>query len=144
MMKPRKYPGSETLVWEMYKNLTEQSQHFNNIESTYRTLASTWLLAAFAGIGFILKDLRSESPEFFIAAVAGAAASSVVLYRVVHASFRHSVGGLGAGCRANLELCRTTPEHDRGLRPVWRSRGALHAFISNFPDERARGVRGTQ
>jgi len=78
-MDPRKYPASENLVWDMYKNLTEQCQHFNSIESTYRTLASTWLLAAFAGTGFILKELHAENPGFFIAAVAGAAAVGIFL-----------------------------------------------------------------
>ena len=78
-MNLRKYPASENLVWDMYKNLTEQCQHFNSIESTYRTLASTWLLAAFAGIGFILTDIEPDNAQFFIAAVASAAAAGIFL-----------------------------------------------------------------
>jgi len=62
----------DPLVLDMYKHLAEQSQHFNGIESTYRTLASTWLLASFGGMGFILKDLDQYKGQqaLFIAAVA--------------------------------------------------------------------------
>jgi len=63
----------------MYKSLTDQCEHFNSLESTYRTLASTWLLAAFAGIGFILKDIQSKHALLLIALVAGAAAIGIFL-----------------------------------------------------------------
>jgi hypothetical protein len=71
----------DPLVLDMYKHLAEQSQHFNGIESTYRTLASTWLLASFGGMGFILKDLDQYKGQqaLFIAAVAVAAAVGIVL-----------------------------------------------------------------
>ncbi len=43
-------------VIEIYSNLVTYEQHFNEIQSRYRSLASTWLLATFAGIGFILSE----------------------------------------------------------------------------------------
>jgi hypothetical protein len=33
-----------------------EERHFNGLQSTYRTLASTWLLVAFAAIGFVLSE----------------------------------------------------------------------------------------
>jgi hypothetical protein len=73
-----KEAGPEDLVWNIYKNLTAQCEHFNTLESTYRALASTWLLAAFAGIGFILKDIHSER-ELYVAAIAAAGAVGILL-----------------------------------------------------------------
>lgn len=47
-------------VWEFVKMCEEREKHFNDIQSRYRTLASTWLLASFAGIGFALStNLRT-------------------------------------------------------------------------------------
>ena len=40
-------------VWRMLLELGVQERHFNELESRYRTLASTWLLATFAALGFI-------------------------------------------------------------------------------------------
>ena len=44
------------LAWEILKELGESERHFNSLEAQYRTLASIWLLAGFAGIGFLLKQ----------------------------------------------------------------------------------------
>jgi len=65
------------MVWEIYKNLTEQCEHFNGIESTYRTLTSTWLLAAFGAIGFVMKDLQGD--PLLIGAIASGAAIGIYL-----------------------------------------------------------------
>ncbi len=40
--------------WEMIKTITESEHHFNNLCFKIRTLASTWLLATFVGVGFLL------------------------------------------------------------------------------------------
>jgi hypothetical protein len=42
------------LIWSMYQEIGAIERHFNELESGYRTMASTWLLAAFGSIGFIL------------------------------------------------------------------------------------------
>lgn len=42
------------LVWEAYKSLSDGQNHFNDLENKYRTLAATWMLAYFAGVGFLL------------------------------------------------------------------------------------------
>jgi hypothetical protein len=95
-------PASEDLVWDVYKSLTAQCEHFNSIESTYRTLASTWLLAAFAGIGFIMKDIQSEDVPLFIAAVASAAAIGIFLLWLLDLMVYHRL--LGAAFAEQLAL----------------------------------------
>lgn len=71
-------PPSQQLTWEMYKNLGERCEHFNKLESSYRSLASTWLLATFAAVGFLLKE---EVPYkiLIVFAVSVAGASGVFL-----------------------------------------------------------------
>lgn len=56
-------------------------RHFNDTQSRYRTLASTWLLGAVAAIGFVLtKQLNVDiDPSLLIAAIATAAAGGVGL-----------------------------------------------------------------
>jgi hypothetical protein len=43
-------------VWSVMLDLTEQERHFNTLQSNYRTLASTWLLATLAGVGILFSD----------------------------------------------------------------------------------------
>jgi hypothetical protein len=38
---------------ELYKELGAYERHFNQMQSVYRGLASTWLLATIAGIGYV-------------------------------------------------------------------------------------------
>lgn len=40
-------------VWKILQALDERERHFNNLQTRYRALASTWLLASFTGIGFL-------------------------------------------------------------------------------------------
>lgn len=46
----------DKLVWEIYKELSENERHFNGLESQYRFLVSTWLLALFAAVGYLLSQ----------------------------------------------------------------------------------------
>lgn len=55
-------------------HLTEAEQHFNNVQSAYRGLASTWLLAAFAGMGFVL---TKDDPRLLVQMTAVAAATGI-------------------------------------------------------------------
>jgi hypothetical protein len=41
-------------VWQIMHETYESERHFNDLVTKYRLLASQWLLAAFAGIGFIM------------------------------------------------------------------------------------------
>lgn len=52
--------------------ISRSEQHFNTLEAEYRKLASTWLLAAFAAMGFIAtaKDLSLPAgPTIFVIAL---------------------------------------------------------------------------
>jgi hypothetical protein len=46
-------PTEDSIV-RIYLSLGEAERQFNNIQNAYRLLASTWLLATLAGIGFML------------------------------------------------------------------------------------------
>lgn len=50
-----KYQRSK-LVWDFYKELSQTIRHYNESQSKYRTIASTWLLATIAGVGFIFTN----------------------------------------------------------------------------------------
>jgi hypothetical protein len=56
-------------VWEVYKHVSEFEHHFNTLQSAYRTLASTWLLAMFVGVGYVLtSSVDWPIDKFFIVA----------------------------------------------------------------------------
>lgn len=67
--------------WQIYSELGEYERHFNNLQSGYRNLASTWLLAVFAGIGFVLvQQFKVTLPvEPIIAAIALAGSTGIYL-----------------------------------------------------------------
>ena len=46
-------------IWSIYRELGVLERHFNNLQARYRALASTWLLAALAGAGFVLSEKRN-------------------------------------------------------------------------------------
>lgn len=92
----------EDLPWEMYKSLVAQSEHFNGLESTYRTLASTWLLAAFGGIGFILKDVPDYA-GLLVAAVSAAAAAGIFLLWLMDLMVYHRLLGAVFAVQGALE-----------------------------------------
>lgn len=94
-------------IWNIYKSLMEQCQHFNSLESTYRALASTWLLAAFAAIGFVLKDIQHGNWVLYIAAIAGAAAVGIFLLWLMDLMVYHRL--LGAAFAEQIALER---EHE--------------------------------
>jgi hypothetical protein len=63
-------------IWNVYVELGLSERHFNTLQSSYRTLASTWLLAAFAGIGFVLStEVELFIPKELVMAGIGLAAS---------------------------------------------------------------------
>ena len=50
-------------IWKMYTEFGVTERHFNDLQARYRALASTWLLATFAGIGFV--TTQETLGEFF-------------------------------------------------------------------------------
>lgn len=47
--------------WEIIKTITGAEHHFNDLCFKIRTLASTWLLATFGGVGFLLTKTIDSS-----------------------------------------------------------------------------------
>ena len=45
-----------------YRQIAVSLQHYNRIQTTYRTFTSTWLLATFFGIGYTLSSLEVNLP----------------------------------------------------------------------------------
>jgi len=43
-------------VWKVVRECGEEERHFNQLQSVYRGIASTWLLATFAAVGYLLFD----------------------------------------------------------------------------------------
>lgn len=74
-------------AFEMLKLITGAEHHFNNLTFNIRALASTWLLATFAGIGWILKDWEDtgsvqivDKPDLIIALCIGSSIGIFVLW----------------------------------------------------------------
>jgi hypothetical protein len=65
---------------ELYKELGAYERHFNTIQGISRTIASTWLLATIAGIGYVLSNTFS---------------SNIVKYQFDAASIVASAGATG-------------------------------------------------
>jgi hypothetical protein len=68
------------LAWDVLKELGASERHFNNLEAEYRKLASIWLLAAFAGMGFILKENSQMAFPREIALMAIGLAASIGIF----------------------------------------------------------------
>ena len=48
------HEGEDKIIFGLYMILREHKDHFSTMQNRYRALTSTWLLAAFAGMGFLL------------------------------------------------------------------------------------------
>lgn len=52
-------------VMRLVEEITGQENHFNDLQTQYRKLASTWLLASFAACGYILKSSGLPYDEWY-------------------------------------------------------------------------------
>lgn len=50
------------LVYGFYNQLTAHKEYFSSMQNRYRSLASTWILAGFFGIGFLQSSNNADSP----------------------------------------------------------------------------------
>ena len=69
------------LVWAMIVEIGLNERHFNQLQTSYRTLASTWLLGLFAAAGFLLSRKASDLPLNPSAVLAFLAPTLLELYR---------------------------------------------------------------
>ena len=89
-------------VWEIMKEVSAAERHFNELETKYRILASQWLLASFAGIGFVL-TAKTDLPFNNLWVVIGICLVSavgifqlwrmdlIVYHQLLHAAFSEGV-----------------------------------------------------
>jgi hypothetical protein len=47
-------------VWKVVTECGEEERHFNQLQSVYRGIASTWLLATFGAVGYLLYDKEGK------------------------------------------------------------------------------------
>ena len=92
-------PLTPDQVWAAITEVGLYERHFNEIQSKYRALASTWLLATFAGIGFVLSQESLDLP----------------LSRLVAAGLLALAGAVGVALLWNLDL----HVYHRLLEAVW-------------------------
>lgn len=90
------------MSWDVLKELGASERHFNELETEYRKLASLWLLAGFAGIGFIIRDAPKIGLPGEIAIMGIGLATSIgilllwivdllVYHRLLHACFSEAL-----------------------------------------------------
>jgi hypothetical protein len=92
-------------VWEIVKACDDREKHFNGLQAAYRTLASTWLLAAFGGIAFALStDLKVPLPrEALVSGLAVAGALGIALLWVLDVLVYHDLLIVGHTVGKHLE-----------------------------------------
>jgi Na+/melibiose symporter-like transporter len=56
-------------VWKIVEECGEEERHFNQLQSIYRGVASTWLLATFAAVGYLLFVKEGQPSHPGVAAV---------------------------------------------------------------------------
>ena len=68
-------------AWKIVQECGQAERHFNQLQSVYRGLASTWLLATLGAVGYLLfnKDTRGQHYEWIAAIVAAMGAVGIVL-----------------------------------------------------------------
>lgn len=66
-------------TWKLITEIGVQERHFNGLQSTYRNMASGWLLATFGGMGFSLTQKIGVDYELLLAAMAVAGSAGIVL-----------------------------------------------------------------
>ena len=72
--------SAEGVAWERLKELRAGEQHFNEMKSSCRTLASSWLLASFGAMGFLLtQNISAGLPVEVLILCVGLAGSTGLL-----------------------------------------------------------------
>jgi hypothetical protein len=123
-------PTSPEMIWQMYEGLTSQCQHFNGLESTYRALASTWLLAAFGGVGYVLSNNVGGHAALLSAAIGAAAALGIVLLWILDLQVYHSllVGAFSEQLRLEREH-PWLPQSAHQMQKAHRGEGVLPKVV---------------
>lgn len=88
-------------VMRMVENISEQERHFNSLETDYRKLCSTWLLASLGACGYVLAEETIPFDKWYFVfgiCVAGAIGTGIlwmldlnVYHRLLHSFFKEGV-----------------------------------------------------
>ena len=72
-------------VWKIVEEIGREERHFNDLQARYRNMASVWILATFAAIGFIISKTISIGidRELLVAGIAAAGCVGIGLLWVV-------------------------------------------------------------
>ena len=54
--------NDDSLIYGMYSQLKTHKDHFSNMQNRYRTMSSSWVIAGFIGIGFLLSRHDLDLP----------------------------------------------------------------------------------
>jgi hypothetical protein len=124
-------PVDESLI-AYFVELGAYERHFNEMQARYRALASTWLLATFAGVGFIVSQDKFEilPVEIAVIAIALAGASGIGLLWNLDLMVYHQL--LDAVFAAGLQLEYSHPRLPSLRRNMVRataSKGVLPRVI---------------
>jgi hypothetical protein len=113
-------------VWAFHKQLEEREKHFNGLQSRYRALASTWLLAAFAGIGFVLTNTLPDlwPPSVIAVFLSFAGAIGITLLWTLDVLVYHELlmAGYVVGKRLEEEYAWLPPVRTNPRKPFTKSR----------------------
>jgi hypothetical protein len=102
------------VIIKFLDHIAEQEKHFNNLETEYRKLASTWLLAAVGACGYILanKDIPFDTWTM-VSGIGVIASIGIFVLYVMDLNVYHKL--LDAYF---IEGLRLEAEHYEWLRPV--------------------------
>lgn len=96
-------------IWLLFVFIGEEERHFNELQATYRTMASGWLLASFAAIGFVISEVIhiGVPSELLVSGIAVAGGVGIWLLWVVDLLVYHRL--LDACFIEGLKLEKTCP-----------------------------------
>ena len=120
---------SQEQIWKIYSEVGVIERHFNELQGRYRVMASTWLLASFAALGFIFtQTLNTRIPgELIAAGIATASAIGISLIWVLDLLVYHRL--LAAAFAEGYEL-----EQQHGWLPcIHTNMYNLHNGIGVLP-----------
>jgi hypothetical protein len=113
-------------VWEIYQELGLIDRHFNTTQTNCRALASTWLLAALAGIGIVISKEISVgfSKELIIAGLSLGSAIGLSLLWVLDLLFYQRLLDAAYIEARNLELAHAwLPQVRNNMRKLLGGHG---------------------
>jgi hypothetical protein len=78
-------------VWKIVQECGEEERHFNQLQSVYRGLASTWVLGTLGAVGYLMfgKESKVEHPELLAAVVCSVGALGISLIWVLDLKVYH-------------------------------------------------------